>query len=254
MIRREMIIGSRSHLLDHPVRFDNRWFESELSALQQQVIGAGTTVEPAFVSKWFALEHNLLAAIHHIKSLVHAFIGVREQMERNASIEGFPAVKTTTVSYSTTAYFEFDAIVSNLRRTWDRLGAILWYSMNNRKPDSPSSFPDALARIKNLNLDFRTQLESAWSENGKQLRDYRDNVHHFGELHGGFWPASMSKDNNAWVASFRIPDNPEVKSNRKFTYRMHRDALTYSVEQLGVLFDLLTSACTEIAGQHRSET
>ena len=89
--------------------------------------------------------------------------------------------------------------------------------------------------------DLRSRLERSWTEFGDRITDYRDCIQHYVPVDFGFASASMEKVADAfWTVRIRIPDNPEARSSRAFTFAKGNDALSYSLEIAEELLTVMT--------------
>ena len=58
-----------------------------------------------------------------------------------------------------------------------------------------------------------------------------DCIHHYVPVDRGMASAEMNRlQSGIWTTTILIPDNPEARSTRAFTFDLHRDALSYSWE------------------------
>jgi hypothetical protein len=91
------------------------------------------------------------------------------------------------------------------------------------------------------------QLRASWETYGVLLTHYRDCIHHYVPVDFGLASAFMRRHpSHAWTTTMRIPDNPETRSKKQFSFALGRDALTYaweiSDEVLGVTMATVAAA------------
>ena len=140
----------------------------------------------------------------------------------------------------TEPYYEFDAAITAARRAYDISRFLIWRRFG-RAHKVPNSFARLLKADSNLPEDLRSRLEKSWTEFGARLSDYRDCIQHYVPVDFGFASASLEKVGGAfWSVRIRIPDNPEARSSKAFTFAKGLDALSYSREIAEELLTVMT--------------
>ena len=138
------------------------------------------------------------------------------------------------------AYYEFEALITAARRTYDALRYILWPVFGPGRGSTPSNFSKTLENCNRLTETLRDDLANSWMLHGEKLTAYRDCIQHYVPVTFGNETASLQRvDGGTWSVQLRIPDNPEAKSQRSFQFAGGLDALTYGWE---VANELITVA------------
>ena len=137
------------------------------------------------------------------------------------------------------AYYEFDALITAARRTYDSLRYVLWNVFGSNRGSVPRNFLKTLELSDKIPEALRDRLFLSWSDHGKKLTDYRDCIQHYVNVSFGIESALLRQvDGSTWSVHLRIPDNPEVKSQQKFEYNYNLDALTYGWELTNELISI----------------
>lgn len=145
------------------------------------------------------------------------------------------------------AYYEFDALITAARRTYDSLRYILWNIFGSNRDSVPRNFPKTLELCDKIPEVLRNRLFKSWSDHGKKLTDYRDCIQHYVNVSFGIESALLRQDDGGtWSVLLRIPDNPEVKSKQHFEYIYDLDALTYGWELANELIGITLSVLAAI--------
>lgn len=191
---------------------------------------------------------------HHIAYLVGAVAYHCERMAESyadicrqfAAISGVAASSPNPVSdratfgYQAEPYYEFDAAITAARRAYDISRFLIWRRFGGAG-SMPSSFAKTLKTASGLTDDLRSRLEKSWTEFGERITDYRDCIQHYVPVDFGLASASMEKVDGAfWSVRIRIPDNPEARSKKAFTYAKGCDALSYAREVAEELLTVMT--------------
>jgi hypothetical protein len=105
--------------------------------------------------------------------------------------------------------------------------AALWH-----KQRFHASVLEALLNTRtNVPHTLHEQLTASWKKYGVPLTHYRDCIHHYVPVDFALASALMRRHScSAWTTMIRIPDNPETRSKKNFSFNQNRDALTYSWE------------------------
>lgn len=174
------------------------------------------------------LTYDVRATLYHCKRLVHAYATICRNLARLTSNPDPPVFDGNIVRFPCdgTPYFEFDALLSAARRSYDKAGNVLW-AILRKKGGRPDNFEEALDRLNNLPEKLAADLRDSWRVTGVKLKDYRDCTQHFVSL-DLFSNVTMKRfDCGLWRAVIPIPDNPGVKSKKKFSYASGLDVLSY---------------------------
>lgn len=126
-------------------------------------------------------------------------------------------------------YFEFEALVTSALRAYNTTRYIIWTAFGPGKGSVPASFKKTLPLCNSIPRVLKKRLDSSWQQYGKQVQAYRDCVQHYVSIGGLLPTVQMTKlKGDVWSTSAWIPDNPGVKSDKKFTYSLKIDALKYA--------------------------
>ena len=109
------------------------------------------------------------------------------------------------------------------------------------KKSLPSSMSDYVKKNKRRDKnETESKIYSLicdyWKESGLNVKHYRDVDQHFGHL---FHNALIIISENSIDLELRIPDNPKVKSWKKFTYHKKYDAIKFILESFEALHRLV---------------
>jgi hypothetical protein len=196
----------------------------------------------AVLFKAFALAYDAGAVLHHCRNLANAYGAIVAQFERIRSITGYEESASGFVSfgYQAEPYYELDALLSASRRVYDKIGYCVWEAFEGGG-GMPRNVANLLVRLKSCPEPLGTRLRNSWTSVGKKLKDYRDCTQHFASTDIGMATVTMKRlADGVWTAWARIPDNPEVKSRKQFSYVCGYDALTYGWEVANEVISLAT--------------
>ena len=136
-------------------------------------------------------------------------------------------------------YYEFDALITVARRTYDALRYILWPVFGPGGGHTPSNFPKTLDSCCGLPENLQDVMSNSWSTHGVKLTAYRDCIQHYVPVSFGIDTALVERvAGDTWSVLLRIPDNPETKSQRNFVFALRLDALTYGWELANELISI----------------
>jgi len=153
------------------------------------------------------------------------------------------------------SYFEFDALVTAVRRAYDSCRYLLWQYFGPGCGHTPSSFHKTLPLCRDLPKHLAERMETSWSTYGEEITEYRDCIQHYVPLDFGNSSIHMEKlDNGAWSARVLIPDNPSAKARGKFLYATKRDALTYGWVVSNEILEVAKAMVDAITDQENSAT
>lgn len=202
-----------------------------LSYMDQGVPQLFTSARLSLLMKSMTLQYVLGSTIYHCQRLALAYSIICSEMLKFSSIRGWSPTSESGLGGQNHAYYEFDALVTAARRSYDATRFILWDVFGPGGKHCPRNYQTALNACRNLPVALKQRLQQSWSQYGKKLTEYRDCVQHYIPVDFGQATASMKKlDGDVWTAELRIPDNPEVRSKRLFQYTAGLDALTYGWE------------------------
>ncbi len=175
----------------------------------------------------------LYAVIYHTKRLaVHYADAIEHSIQ-------FPhhtdADRVTTHSYE--AFFEFDAMVTAAIRAIDSTRYALWQAYGE-KCSVPSSLRRTIDNCRRLPDSVKDRVEDTWDSRLAYAKEYRDCIQHYVAVGSASWAMLTRIDNLFWTMLLRIPDNPEAKSAKLFTFDRNLDAMTYAWELVTDVFDL----------------
>lgn len=114
---------------------------------------------------------------------------------------------------------------------------------SNNKITLPNSMSDFVKEIKknvdkyNLTNELKEIIKKYWNTSGKLVKDYRDIDQHFGFL---FEKALINDFKNPKLIIL-LPDNPNVKSNKKFTFYKKINALEFIISEFYALENLINN-------------
>jgi hypothetical protein len=212
--------------LDNLLSRDGRLLELRASSLS--IFNAPDNF-PLFL-KINSLAYDLNATVYHCKQLASAYADVTSAHARIRSNPGYPDQPGGWVSFCDQAvpYYELDALLSAARRVYDKTAHMAWQAFGGKGGGMPGNAADLLKRRSNMPPKTRDRLRSSWDTIGAKLKDYRDCTQHFASTDIGLCTINMIRlDKDVWKARALIPDNPEVKSKKKFSYASTIDALAY---------------------------
>jgi hypothetical protein len=169
------------------------------------------------------------ATSYHSQRLAELYAQISYRYSR--IIQRFPAGHSDMGGFQnqTEPYYEFDALISAARRSYDSTRYLLWHKFGQERGSSTPRSLEALLKIPLEMPDvLRRRLTESWETFGRSLTHYRDCIHHNIPVDYGLATATMKRhQTRCWMTFMRIPDNPEAKSKRKYTFALGRDALTY---------------------------
>lgn len=121
--------------------------------------------------------------------------------------------------------------------------------------DAPSSLHDFYRGVRSRPgvypcdpPELRDALAAFWEATGRLTKEYRDCLSHSASLSGPTWQhaVDMKWRGGAWRIQFHLPDNPNSRSYRMFTFDRKLDALTVCAEikeQSDAFLKSLMAAC-----------
>ncbi len=196
------------------------------------------------------LYYDVTSAVYHCKKMALAYVDL---CNRNATLRLIPDLAksesdTCILNSDGEPYFEFDALLSSLRRSYDKLGHVVWTAFGTKGGGRPDNYADTLRRCSTIPPSLASRLNASWSSTGARIKTFRDCTQHFASADFGFSSVWMRRlDHESWYAVAPIPDNPEVKSKSRFTYTAKLDALTYGWESLNEIVDASVEVVSHLA-------
>lgn len=205
----------------------------QLSEQQQQIYGMKP---PTFFLATQSLFYLLHAVIYHCERLAENYAEHREQMIKLPN----PNNADRVVSHCYEGFFEFDALVTAIIRAVDATRYVIWHKYG-RNGSVPSSFRRTIDNCTQLPDTLKQLAVNLWDQHLSHAKEYRDCIQHYVSIGSSSWAMLSRKNDFIWTMLLRIPDNPEVKSAKKFTFNRNLDAMTYGWELITDLFVLTGS-------------
>jgi hypothetical protein len=190
--------------------------------------------------KYLRFLYDIGSVMHHCISLAKCYADLSDDFSRHRSIPGYPADESGHVLFGGRheIYYEFDALISAARRVYNELKMITWDKFGAGR-DTPKKMDDMLHGVTSMPETVKHRMLASWQQHGARLKDYRDCAHHHTSLDIGNGSALLILlDGCIWSVRAPIPDNPEAKTHRGFTYQLNHDALTYAWELTNELINL----------------
>ena len=215
--------------------------------VQASTLYSAPTGDALLVLKIIALAYDVGAALYHCVNLAKAYESIVADYERIGRIPGLPASDSeyANFGYRSEPYYELDALLSAARRVYDKVGHCVWHAFEGRGGGMPDNMAELLPRLKGCPAPLAKRLQHSWTTTGEKLKAYRDCTQHFASTDMGLGTVMMQRlQPNVWRASARIPDNPEAKSKKRFTYVSGFDALTYGWSVVNEIVSLATEVAT----------
>jgi hypothetical protein len=210
-----------------------RLFGLELSGLKER----GPAQYPWFYHA-VDLTYVLGAVAYHCERLAELYADVCRRFAWIARVAGL-AEDFALFQDLPGVWYEFDALITAARRSYDSARYPLWRAFGNQKGSVPSSFEDALRLCQRVPEGLRSRLEESRSKFYVRLTEYRDCIQHYIPLYFGLSSVHMERlQGGAWVMRALIPDNPETRSRAKFTYNCKTDALTFGWDLTNEVLDV----------------
>ena len=207
--------------------------KGELIELEASIFHEFIHSDPRIFQSLLALRYDVGAVIYHCKELVLAYAETCRTHSRIKATPGYPSHEAGSIQFGDQGapYYEFDALLSAARRAYDKIGHTIWAAFGGAGGGRPDNFAELLKRCKNIPQQFVSSLENSWLNTGSKLKEYRDCTQHFASTDIELCNVRISRLEGAiWRATAPIPDNPEIKSKKKLSYKLGLDALTYSWE------------------------
>jgi hypothetical protein len=134
-------------------------------------------------------------------------------------------------------YYEAEALITAARRAYDALRYILWKSFGPGGKDTPSNFSKTIMACGKMPCGLKKSLTDSWKNYGVKMTAFRDCIQHYVPVTFDLQTASMERVfGDVWALRLRLPDNPECKSQKAFSFARDLDALTYCWELANEIF------------------
>lgn len=224
----------------------DHWFDMQINDLFHKMIEVEIKITTAE-----KVAYTLRSVSHHCQRLAEDYSRINEDF---TAIRPFSEGEADKMLFSAnySPWFEFDALVTAVRRAYDSTKDILWYNFGN-KVDCPSSFYKTYPKCDQLPNSLGEKLDSSWKDYGLKVTSYRNNVQHYANMDFGMASVEMVKLNNSvWGSKVLLPDNPEVKARDKFLYKEGVDALTYGWQIACEVLDVSSAIIAAVEKQRVS--
>ncbi len=148
---------------------------------------------------------------------------------------GAPHSESRSVFSPEEPYFEFESLLSAVVQGYEYTTVPLWkrYGTTERPP---RNFTRAFELAPRIPVKIRERLQRRHDTTYKRAKDYRDCIHHNVDLGSASWAMMERRDPSVWTVLIRVPDNPETKSRKAFTFVSDLDALTLGWEFVSDFF------------------
>jgi len=200
----------------------DRWFDIRIQELFGKMLEANIRTTSAE-----KVTYILKAVSYHCKELAKSYSLICRDFKNMPHSPSENESDKVFFSANYSPWFEFDALVTAVRRAYDSTSPILWSTFGD-KVNCPGSFYETYPKCRRLPHNLKERLERSWKEDGVKITSYRNNVQHYATLDFGMASAEMTKlDDVLWTTQVFIPDNPAAKARDKFEFNNRQDALSY---------------------------
>jgi hypothetical protein len=216
---------------------DREYLGVQLTALMQRALTERTLLHVR------RLSYALGVMVYHCANLAELYVRICHRMSLMSRVDRATSDPLLGFGYNEEPYFEFDALVAAARRLYDAPRELLWQAFDGRAGQMPNAdVHDLVGGLPSIPDALRERLTTSWTQHGARARDYRDCIAHYADSEHGLGNVEMIRHRlGVWSARARIPDNPEVRSRRKFTYAKQLDALDYSLDLTAEVTAFLTA-------------
>ena len=215
--------------------------------IQVSELYSAPTSDSLLLLKTFALAYDVGAILHHCANLAKAYSSIVSNFQHIRTIPGFATSDSDFASfgYQQEPYYELDALLSAGRRAYDKIGYCVWHAFEGAGGGMPDNMGQIVDRLKVCPRLLAEHLRNSWLTFGARLKDYRDCTQHFASVDMPLSTVMMKHlGDGVWRAWARIPDNPQVRSKKRFTYTLCLDALTYGWDVANEIAALATEVVT----------
>jgi hypothetical protein len=226
----------------------DHWFDTQLGGLFHKMVEAKIKITTAE-----KVTYILKAVSYHCQRLAETYSLIRRDFTAIPWPPRDRKADSVLFSANYSPWFEFDALVTAVRRAYDSTSSILWSTFGDNV-NCPASFYKTYPECHQLPSGLRTRLETSWEKYGKKITFYRNNVQHYATMDFGMGSVKMMPLNDRlWGMKVLLPDNPEVRSRDKLLYKEGVDALAYGWEIACEVLDVTSSIVVAVDSQHASE-
>lgn len=253
----EKMYGLRPIVVERFSHFDDRFlllrnsssdiFGVQITDIEQRAWQRAIRVNESFhkitniVYLLNSTQYHCIQLCKHYASICELYSRIRREAPLDSNVSLFQR--------RSEPYFEFDALITAVRRAYDSCRYLLWHYFGPKKGGIPSSFYKTLPLCAALPQDVAQRLTDSWAAFGEELTDYRDCIQHYTPIDFGLASVHMERINSgAWSVNALIPDNPTARSRDKFTYSKKRDALSYGWEITNEILRVVASIVEAIEG------
>jgi hypothetical protein len=127
-------------------------------------------------------------------------------------------------------YFEFESLLTNAHRVFDYIRFPLWkaFGDKNKTPNWSSwYFPKVVKSCTHIPIEIKDEILEKWSPFWLEVKHYRDCIQHVIPAMHGKYILMEKVEETVWSSTCRIPDNPNAKFYKKFSFHKNLDALSY---------------------------
>lgn len=136
-------------------------------------------------------------------------------------------------------YYEFEALVTTIRRVYDALRFPLWHFFGPGKGHLPLSYYKTFPLCNRLPSGLAQDIRENWDTLGSRMKEYRDCIQHYAPVAYSQGTVYMERGPaDAWTMRALIPDNPEIRTAKRFTFSHNLDALTLGWDSANSLLSL----------------
>jgi len=201
--------------------------------------GLGERLCKSLMTPTLNVQYVTAATLYHVQQMALTYAAIADSVHSSAAVL-HPESDRFGFQGQSEVYYEFDALVTAIRRTYDTLRYALW-AVYGRGPGLPSNFIKTVEACKRIPEPLRGRLLESWEKFGIKVTAYRDCIQHNHPVTYGIETSDMKRvDGGTWSVHMRIPDDPEVKSRFKFSFASGLDALTYGWEVTNEVLSLAT--------------
>ena len=128
---------------------------------------------------------------------------------------------------------QFSPYLSSLRIMQDLI-LPLYLKESGARISSPASLADAVDKLEKYRLDssIKDLIKEYWKKVGKRVKQYRDIDQHYGNIVKHSFLSIMPIEKLVIL----LPDNPEDKKPKSFTYKKNIDALPFFESSFNAFF------------------
>jgi len=182
------------------------------------------------------------ALAYHCERMAETYAAIcRNYVDISRSFSSLPGGPSERAVFQnqTEPYYEFDAAVTAALRAYDTSRYLLWRRFGSG--ELPSSFERVLRAKSNAPAELYARLKQSWDDFGVTIKEYRDCIQHYVPIDLGISSVDMRRvAGEYWSVRVRIPDDPSVRSKRRFTYALGHDALSYTRKVAEEILEVMT--------------